>query len=82
MTQTQRVLEMLRVAGGYGICSEEFYAAHLPHARNRISVELRDRGFLITRGPCTEHQHRTPYFRYVLAVDPERAPVQQRLIAV
>lgn len=80
MTQTERVLAMLRDAGGRGVCSASFYEAHLPHARNRIAVELRDRGFVVSRGPCTEHEHATGYFRYRLTHDPEMAPQQMRLV--
>lgn len=78
MTQTERVLSMLREAGDYGVCSEEFYASYLPHARNRIAEDLPKRGFVIARGPCKEHDHN--YFRYSIAVDPER-PVQMRLVS-
>lgn len=81
MTQTERVLSMLRDAGSAGVCSQTFYAAYLPHARNRISVELRDRGFVVDRGPCREHDHDTTFFRYVLRYDPERQPQQMRLVS-
>lgn len=81
MTQTERVLEMLRAAGKRGVCSQEFYRSYLPHARNRISVELRDRGFVIVRDSCEENDHGTGhYFRYVLFHDPERVPVQEALL--
>jgi hypothetical protein len=82
MTQADRVLAMLREAGGDGLCSVAFYRAALPHARNRIAVELRDRGFVIDRGPCLDADHGpTGYYRYTLRFDPERVPQQQRLLA-
>lgn len=82
MSQVDRVLTMLRDAGPRGVCSETFYASRLPNARNRIAVELRDRGFVIERGPCAEHVHgATQYFRYVLVHDPERQPLEQAAFA-
>ena len=79
-SQTERVLVMLREAGATGCCSSEFYAAHLPHARNRLAVELRDRGFLIERGPCEDDHGTARYFRYRIVFDPERQPKQLALI--
>lgn len=81
MTQTERTLAMLREAGARGVCSRAFYAAYLPHARNRIASELRDRGFLIDRAPCVEDDHGSgTYYRYTIAYDPERMPKQERLL--
>lgn len=80
MTQTERTLAMLRDAGPRGVCSLAFYAARLPHARNRIAIELRDRGFVIDREPCHEDDHGDgTYYRYRIAYDPDRAPVQETL---
>ena len=80
MTQTDRTLAMLREAGARGVCSHAFYEARLPHARNRIATELRDRGFIIERGPCMYGDHgRGIYYRYTIRHDPEYAPVQNRL---
>lgn len=84
MTQADRVLAMLRRAGADGLCSRELYRGDehgpLPNGRNRIAVELRDRGFLIARGPCRDHDHgEAGYYRYVIEHDPERVPQQQLL---
>ena len=80
MTQTERTLAMLRDAGARGVCSHAFYAAYLPHARNRIAIELRDRGFVIAREPCRESDHGSgTYYRYTLEYDPERVPQQERM---
>jgi hypothetical protein len=80
VTQAERVLAILRDAGSRGVCSLTFYRSGLPHSRNIVATELRHRGFVIDRAPCAEDDHgRAPYFRYVLAHDPERAPVQQRM---
>lgn len=81
MTQTDRVLSMLREAGQDGVCSLAFYEAHLPHARNRIAVELRDRGFGIASEPCDRGDHGDgAYRRYRIEHDPESQPKQLDLL--
>lgn len=74
MTQVARVLTMLREAGPQGVCSIGFYRAALPHARNRISIELKARGYVIRSEPCGEDDHGdTTYFRYWLISEPARS---------
>jgi len=86
-TQHHQVLAMLVKAGADGVCSSVFYASALPHARNRISVELKGRGYHIESAPCAD-PHDTGYFRYRLLHGPEREcptcpwkPAQLQLMA-
>lgn len=72
MTQTERVLAELRAAGLAGRCSSWFYANALPHARNRISVELKRQGYCIVSAPCGDDHGDTHFNRYTLLHGPER----------
>lgn len=74
MSQTDRVLDLLRSAGVDGVCSMAFYALHLPNGRNRVG-ELRDRrGHDIETVPTCHHDDHTPaHVRYVLHPIPRRA---------
>lgn len=86
-SQHHTVLSMLVKAGRVGVCSSTFYASALPHARNRISVELKQRGHHIDAEPCQD-EHETGYFRYRYVHGPEREcptcpwkPAQLQLMA-
>ena len=82
VSQTDRVLEMLRERQGGWLCSSAFYAAQLPHARNRIAEELKPKGFVIETRPChsPEHPASARYVEYRIALDPEIE--QPELIAI
>ena len=64
MTQTERVLALLRSRRLRGLCSETLYRSGLPNGRNRIG-ELRRAGWCIRSFPCPD-PHGPGYFKYVL----------------
>lgn len=63
-TQKERVLELLRESGPYGLCASHMYSNCLPNGRNRI-MELRKEGWCISSSPCQD-EHVASFFRYRL----------------
>ena len=77
MSQKERMLHDLRLAGHEGVCSSHWYATGIPNSRNRVG-ELDKLGYVIRSEPCRDHEAGAPaYHRYILTREP--APVQARL---
>lgn len=71
-TVADSIVADLRAAGWEGVCGAEWYASFRPTFSQRISIDLKARGFVIASWPCTDHDHRGSIHRYRLVVDPER----------
>lgn len=75
--QKQRIVDMLRDAGGLGVCGSTFLMAYLPTYSQRIG-ELRRDGWQITSARCKVHPHkRSGISRYVLVMEPNERPRQR-----
>ena len=82
MTDKYKILEDLRAAREQGIwwCSSWWYARAMPTFAQRISLDLRPRGYVIESRICREHNHDSTIHEYRLLREPD--PEQRELIAV
>lgn len=78
-TVADSIIADLRESAESGTCGSYWYATFRPTFAQRISLDLRARGFVVASEPCHEHEHRGPIHRYRLVVDPERKMAQGAL---
>lgn len=81
MSAWQSILHDLRLARARGewVCGSFFYSTFRPTFAQRISLDLRPRGYVIESEPCRDHHHASTIHRYRLIREPD--PEQRELIA-
>ena len=81
MTTVQSILSDLRAArmGTGWVCGSYWYETHRPTFAQRISLDLRPRGYVVESEVCHEHDHRSTIHRYRLVAEPP--PQQLALVA-
>ena len=77
MTTWRAILQDLRTSEWY--CGSWWYAKEMPTFAQRISLDLRPRGYVIESRICQEHPHRSTVHQYRLVKEPE--PRQLALVA-
>lgn len=82
MTTWQRILDDLRRARSRGewCCGSDWYRNFTPTYSQRISIDLRPRGYVIESEVCKDHEHKSSIHRYRLLREPD--PEQRALIAI
>lgn len=77
MTVADSIVSDLRAS--QWVCGSHWYATFRPTFAQRISIDLRKRGFVIQSEVCLDHDHRGSIHRYRIVIDPERQPRQLTL---
>ena len=81
MTTWRRILEDLRDARYHGewFCGAWWYQKAMPTFAQRISIDLKQRGYVIESRICKDHPHLSTIHQYRLVKEPE--PKQLALVA-
>lgn len=79
MTYWQQILHDLRSTDGW-FCGSWWYAKAMPTFAQRISIDLRPRGYVIESRVCQDHDHSSTVHQYRLLREP--GPEQRALIAI
>lgn len=82
MTTAERILADLRAARPGSVCGSYWYANFTPTFAQRISIDIKPRGFLIESRICKKHEHKGTIHEYTLVYDTDRDEAERLFIAV
>ena len=70
MRAWQSILDDLRNARPGWVCGGYFYATYRPTFAQRISLDLKPRGYVVESRVCQQHLHTSTIHEYKLVAEP------------